>query len=396
MPLHVPQRLHVAYHSLWRRGDAAETRALFNQTKRGFDRLGFSGEADDPAVIEHFHALICEALAVADHPQTAVTKRFIDQLFHHESLFVLPQIDWSETRSTADWWGLRDALLRQKALVQDFAATEDHIITALTIIITALYCACPSLLEQDTSHKHSIDFPIKAIDQLQTPKDMTQRIMEGFAVQIHDQSFLFPKLAARLEYNLIEASGSNPLDPRGLTKPPIMPLKSTLSKPHELVGTYLSGTPIPELLDQEIAFSIHEAPRFEHHHIVAGSGHGKTQTLQYLIAHDLLKVRQGQASVIVIDSQGDLIRKIKALDMINHDNLVLIDPTDIDYPVCLNLFDVQMDRINAYSRLHREQMLNGILELFDFVLGSLLGAEMTQKQSEDVEAQESDEPTPYW
>ncbi len=61
--------------------------------------------------------------------------------------------------------------------------------------------------------------------------------------------------------------------------------------------------------------------------------------------------------------------------------LCIIDPTDVEWPVALNLFDAGMDRINQYSQLDRERLINGILELYDFVLGSLLDAGMTQKQS---------------
>jgi len=135
-----------------------------------------------------------------------------------------------------------------------------------------------------------------------------------------------------------------------------------------------------------VPITIPQETRFEHHFIVAGSGHGKTQTLQSLILHDLQNVMQGNASVVVMDSQGDLINNIRNLEVFAEgsplaDRLVVIDPTDIEYPVSLNLFDVNMERINSYSQLERERMVNGILELYDFVLGSLLGAEMTQKQS---------------
>src|SRR4051812_36396678 len=55
--------------------------------------------------------------------------------------------------------------------------------------------------------------------------------------------------------------------------------------------------------------------RFEQHmHVVAGSGHGKTQALQHLLAtEDLQAVAEGRRSVIVMDSQGDLIRSIVSL-----------------------------------------------------------------------------------
>ena len=119
---------------------------------------------------------------------------------------------------------------------------------------------------------------------------------------------------------------------------------------------------------------------------MAGSGHGKTQTLQDLILHDLEAVAAGEASIIVIDSQSDLINNIAGLEMFAPeqplaDRLVLIDPTDLEWPVALNLFDVGLDRLDQYSQLDRERLTNSILELYDFVLGSLLDAGMTQKQT---------------
>jgi hypothetical protein len=56
--------------------------------------------------------------------------------------------------------------------------------------------------------------------------------------------------------------------------------------------------------------------RFEHTHIVAGSGHGKTQLLQQLILYDLDMVKGGEASLIVIDSQGDMLSKIRSLSSV--------------------------------------------------------------------------------
>ena len=64
-----------------------------------------------------------------------------------------------------------------------------------------------------------------------------------------------------------------------------------------------------------------------------------------------------------------------------HDRIVIIDPKDVEWPVSLNLFDVGMERLNQYSQLDRERLTNSILELYDFVLGTLLAAEMTQKQN---------------
>jgi hypothetical protein len=47
----------------------------------------------------------------------------------------------------------------------------------------------------------------------------------------------------------------------------------------------------------------------------------------------------------------------------------------------LNMFDVNFGRIDRYNTAAREQILNGVIELYDYIFGSLLGAELTQKQS---------------
>jgi hypothetical protein len=149
---------------------------------------------------------------------------------------------------------------------------------------------------------------------------------------------------------------------------------------------YLRGTPLLRLFQGDADFVLPLGARYEHHHIVAGSGHGKTQTLQFLIAKDLEAVAAGERSIVVIDSQGDLIHTIAQLEFFApgqplHERLVMIDPTDVEFPVSLNLFDVGQARLQGYAQLERERLTNSIIELYDFVLGSLLSAEMTQKQN---------------
>src|SRR4051812_8097272 len=127
--------------------------------------------------------------------------------------------------------------------------------------------------------------------------------------------------------------------------------------------------------------------RFEHMHVLAGSGHGKTQTLQYLIAtHDLPAIVTGQRSVIVIDSQGDMIGKILRLADLSpsrrelSERLVYIDPSDLDFPPALNLFDFGLTRLGRYSPLEREKLFQGAIALYGYLFGTLLGADMTNRQ----------------
>ncbi len=178
----------------------------------------------------------------------------------------------------------------------------------------------------------------------------------------------FKALRSQLEANLAATHRTNPVFP-------------TDYKGDDLVETYLRGTWLKELFSLKTPFAIPEERRFEHMHIVAGSGHGKTQTLQHFIAQDLQKVARGDRSVVVIDSQGDLINTILAAKALPPERIVLIDPEDIEYPVSLNLFSVGQDRLYSYDPLERERLTNSIIELYDFVLGSLLSAGMTAKQS---------------
>jgi hypothetical protein len=178
----------------------------------------------------------------------------------------------------------------------------------------------------------------------------------------------FKRLRERLDANLSRTNRTQPIFPKDY-------------KGDDVVDTYLAGTRLRDLFQLRTPFEIPQSSRFEHMHIVAGSGHGKTQTLQYFIANDLEDVARGDKSIVVIDSQGDLINTILKASILPPEQIVLIDPEDIAFPVSLNLFSVGQDRLETYTDLERERLTNSIIELYDFVLGSLLSAGMTAKQS---------------
>jgi hypothetical protein len=73
-------------------------------------------------------------------------------------------------------------------------------------------------------------------------------------------------------------------------------------------------------------------------HIVAGSGYGKTQLLQQLLLFDLEELQGGKGSIVVIDSQGDLIRNITHMAGLPADRVVLIDPNDTEHPPALRAY----------------------------------------------------------
>jgi len=124
-------------------------------------------------------------------------------------------------------------------------------------------------------------------------------------------------------------------------------------------------------------------------HIVGGTGHGKTQLLELLIHQDLRETANGDTklSLCVIDSQGDMLHTLSHLKVFSQsapaslaDRLVLIDPTDTAYPVCLNMFDFNVRGMSNLRDLDRERILNATVELYEYLFGALLGAELTQRQ----------------
>ena len=101
--------------------------------------------------------------------------------------------------------------------------------------------------------------------------------------------------------------------------------------------------------------TIPEALRTQHHHIVAGTGHGKTTLLKSMILKDVAN----DHSVVVIDSQNDVINELAT--KIPADKMILVDPSHC--PPALNLFQTDTSS-----------------ELFEYIF-SALDAQMTSKQA---------------
>jgi hypothetical protein len=384
MALHLAARLHAFWHGLFRPTEAAETELLYQDTQWLFADVGIESEEGRAALVAAIAEDVSERLSIPPHhEQATVAHDLVAALFTFDDLFILPEIDdWRAKRTIAQWWDIRDAVNRQKALVADFEATCALISAVASAIIEPILSACPALL--DTPDCDGISVPTHLLQSVGNVGVVTEAML---APILDDEvASILPHLHDRLERNLIAASGGNPADPRSFTRAPKFPSQADAKDPEQLVRSYLDGTPLLPLFDQTLRFTIQTKNRFEHHHIVAGSGHGKTQTLQYLIARDLEAMLESDRSIIVLDSQGDLIRTIAKLKLFApgqplHDKIVIIDPSDVEWPVSLNLFDVGMERLSGYAPLERERLTNSILELYDFVLGTLLSAEMTQKQN---------------
>ncbi len=378
-------KLHAATRSLFRSKDQKDTKRLVDQLAELYMQHDIWDDDDIDRLVSGISVDAAERLNVqAGTTVFDALCEFVSRIIDYEGYWQPPHIAWDEKRETSDWWALREELNWHKSLVADLPATLDLITSGICVLVAPLIRDLGSrnteTAQRDLSIKTNLAHRIPAL-----PDALDETIQYAFAEDLVEAK-LFERLRDQVDRNIIVASGGDLRDPSTFRSRAILPSSSSVKEPDELVDTYLNSTPLLEFATQTVPLTIPTRTRFEHMHIVAGSGHGKSQTLQYLISNDLDAVAAGERSVVVIDSQGDLIENIKRLKQFApgeplHDRVVIIDPTDVEYPVSLNLFDVGQERMDAYAPLERERLQNSILELYDFVLGSLLEAGMTQKQS---------------
>jgi hypothetical protein len=196
---------------------------------------------------------------------------------------------------------------------------------------------------------------------------------------------LFLDIRRQMDENICELSGLAPV-PENFNSPDVVSLDDYDGD--DIIYDYFKDTPFLDIFKAtSIPFSIPDKARFEHGWILAPQGTGKAQLIQFLVSADLERVRRDEASIVVMDSQGDLIDQISSLAVFApggslEDKLVVLAP-DLEYPLALNIFDLGRDRLKSYSARDREQLTNSTIDLLTYVFDALLGegGMMTTKQS---------------
>ncbi len=101
--------------------------------------------------------------------------------------------------------------------------------------------------------------------------------------------------------------------------------------------------------------------RLRHTYIVGQTGTGKSNLLLHMILHDL---REGHG-VAVLDPHGSLIEDIlQRFPESRKDDLVIIDITDVGYPVGFNLLRIDEEDPNRYIAL-RDLLIDDLYTFFD-------------------------------
>lgn len=370
-----------------------DTRALYEKARRAWRRLPV---ADEGRRNKFLLDIVFEALERPDRfpgkPLLYAAADLVYDLFSLDGLSEPPEVQSFENLSFEEGVALRSQLYRITRFADDWSRLSQIWRDKVAITFQGIleYLPASAYGDDDTSNS-GVDplsvLSVPLIDLCEKAPEVVQRTIGTMYDDDIVGAKLFEPLRDRLERNLCSVSDI-PYETRHETKrravlPPDYDAKSNT----DLVDVYLAGTPFASFYKAPVPFSIPFPARFEHTHVIGGTGHGKTQLMQLLIYRDLLKSQADNRSVIVMDSQGDLLRTITKLAAFSPsadgslaDRLVIVDPTDVEYPLCLNLFDWNRERLKGYGLLEREKLLNSAIELYEYLFGALLGAELTQRQ----------------
>jgi hypothetical protein len=225
-------------------------------------------------------------------------------------------------------------------------------------------------------------FTIPLIHVLPNPLVIVDKLHGTFIKEAALDLGLFTEINEQRELNLCAVHG---LVPGQEIKKAPKTIDEMPWSPREAVDQVWKKTPFADFLLTPVPLKFDYQTRFSHVHVVGGSGAGKTQLLQNLILNDL---QSGDPpSLIVVDSQGDLINKIAHLELFSpwhgalDGKLTLISPRDITAPPAINIFDINKGRLDGYTPAMREQVVAGVIQTFDYLFTGLLGADLTAKQS---------------
>ena len=297
------------------------------------------------------------------------------------TIVTFPEIDWGRAHlSLKEQVDLR-RFLRAK---QHFLANEDRVYEKLVAAICNVFAGIIRELPTLPEISEGGELTVPLITLMKAPRNVVDRIIGTICKEELAEVGLFTALQSQLYENVCRASGVDPNDER--PRRPLIPAGNSELEPVELVETYFKGTPFVDLLRTPAPFEIPLASRFQHQWIVAPPGAGKSTTMQYFIARDLALVANNEASIVVMESNRDLIKAIEGLKVFApgealDGKLLTIDAEDVEWPIALNLFDIGSGDFSSYSPADREALNNSVLSLYEYIFSALLSAEMTSRQN---------------
>jgi hypothetical protein len=368
-----------AYHSLsaWH----PDKRLGFTQSEplpQRIERLRGAWQASASSRPETIGRLLRVVTDTAPHITAKADALFLDLAIaiavDNDVYLRFPEIDLTHTRTSAE----AAALVAQLVELETRITREAEIHAEFArVIATLLETIIPHHLEDQDGFKIPLFAVVGASEFVEV---VLAHALDVLSPPSQTADLAFRATRIQLWSNLAAVSR---LTPEQLIEQPqrIVPPRDSTLKGEELVQHYLAGTPFLDLACHPVPFVIPRERRFEHCHIIGGTGHGKTQLLQSLALANFDD--PDRPGVVIIDSQGDMLAKLSRLarfDPALDDRLLIVDPADTEFPLCLNVFDINQARLATLSLGEREQILAGIIELYDYLFGAI-SAELTQKQA---------------
>ena len=138
---------------------------------------------------------------------------------------------------------------------------------------------------------------------------------------------------------------------------------------------------MPQNIFTETPVTLDDETRFRHQWIIGDTGAGKTTFISSMIESDLRRVAAGEASLFVMDSQNELIPDIANLKLFSpgqplEGKLIYLEP-DADYPLHLNIFDFDKERLKGLNSNQRAMLARGSEEMVLFFMRSLVRADVS-------------------
>jgi hypothetical protein len=307
----------------------------------------------------------------------------IELALQNDNIFDFPTIDLSRSLTSVEAHHVTDRLIEVQTRLEHDERIHELFSEGLCQLFTALLDTLPESAFQEAPAAFTV--PLYAADD---PAALVGRFLGAFLNDLvpdtPDAIAALPFKHTRMQLweNLLKVSHMTPEQVEAAPHKIVGPKDCDLLPP-EMVSAYLAGTPLATFAETPLPFSIPLEARFEHMHVVGGAGHGKTQTLQHLIATDLSAA--DPPSLIIIDSHGDMLSAIERLDLFDPehgrltDRLIIIDPEDVEHPPALNMFDMGSQRLANYTAAQREQVEAATIELYDYIFRAL-SADLTSKQ----------------
>jgi hypothetical protein len=319
----------------------------------------------------------------SEHVIGAFLELGVELALQNDNVFDFPTIDLTRSLTAAEAEHVTDQLIEMQTRIEHDERIHDLFSEGLCALLTGLLDELPASAFQDEVAPFAVP-----LYSLLDPATLIGKLLATFLQELvpdaPDPIAALPFQNTRLQLwrNLLNVSHMTPEQVESAPHKLVAPKECDLSPP-EMVAAYLAGTPLAAFVEIPLRFALPLETRFEHMHIVGGAGHGKTQTLQHLIATDL--AAPDPPSLIIIDSHGDMLAAIERLDVFDPvhgrltDRLIIIDPEDVEHPPALNMFDMGSDRLAGYTPTQREQVEAATIELYDYIFRAL-SADLTSKQ----------------